>query len=385
MNNNPFTRTFTLVQHSPLIHFQHQQAGATLRATELKPKLDRFLTKRLSAVLPELAASYGEVIERLRAAMTAKSNSLYKVRIGFEKNNPAPTYYYFESRIRKEDKEKVQFQVEEAFDLQKVEIIAPSPYFANNDKRNNNELEQARLGVMWDSDLTVCFSSKDERLLELIEQAFPCLICTENFGGRQSKGFGSFSVKGFSQNQFEKVVKSAFDYCAKYPRAKHIGEIFSKIDTDYKSLKNKQPADSAIRDYFLAKTPPIEWEKPTITKKVVKGQSYTNPSARYVRALLGLAELHDYQQLGVKVKIRHVGGEINRFRSPILFKVYQNALYLLANQPDAKMLEGPSFYFFKGDDPGQDPNKATLSVPDEFDIADFLHTYITNQKGWKNV
>ena len=34
---------FTLKQHTPIIHFQSEQMGATLRATELKPKFDRFL------------------------------------------------------------------------------------------------------------------------------------------------------------------------------------------------------------------------------------------------------------------------------------------------------------------------------------------------------
>ncbi len=33
----------TLKQHTPLIHFQHDQEGATLRASEVKPKLDRFI------------------------------------------------------------------------------------------------------------------------------------------------------------------------------------------------------------------------------------------------------------------------------------------------------------------------------------------------------
>jgi hypothetical protein len=38
---------FTLKQHTPLIHFQHDQAGATLRATEVKPKLDQFIIEKL--------------------------------------------------------------------------------------------------------------------------------------------------------------------------------------------------------------------------------------------------------------------------------------------------------------------------------------------------
>lgn len=40
-----FTLRYTLKQHTPLIHFQDQE-GATLRATELKPKLDRFLREK---------------------------------------------------------------------------------------------------------------------------------------------------------------------------------------------------------------------------------------------------------------------------------------------------------------------------------------------------
>lgn len=37
------TLEVTLQQHTPLIHFQHYQDGATLRASEVKPRLDKFL------------------------------------------------------------------------------------------------------------------------------------------------------------------------------------------------------------------------------------------------------------------------------------------------------------------------------------------------------
>lgn len=39
--------TISLKQHTPLIHFQHDQDGASLRASEVKPKLDRFLLLNL--------------------------------------------------------------------------------------------------------------------------------------------------------------------------------------------------------------------------------------------------------------------------------------------------------------------------------------------------
>lgn len=38
---------FTLKQHTPIIHFQHDQDGATLRTSEVKPKLDRFIIKQM--------------------------------------------------------------------------------------------------------------------------------------------------------------------------------------------------------------------------------------------------------------------------------------------------------------------------------------------------
>ena len=37
------TLKVTLKQHTPLIHFQHDQYGATLRASEVKPKLDKYI------------------------------------------------------------------------------------------------------------------------------------------------------------------------------------------------------------------------------------------------------------------------------------------------------------------------------------------------------
>ncbi|HIC77953.1 MAG TPA: hypothetical protein EYP02_02105, partial [Sulfurovum sp.] len=45
-----FKLEFSLKQHTPLIHFQSEQFGATLRATELKPKLDRFLLEHVKGI-----------------------------------------------------------------------------------------------------------------------------------------------------------------------------------------------------------------------------------------------------------------------------------------------------------------------------------------------
>lgn len=41
------TLKVTLKQHTPLIHFQHDQYGATLRASEFKPRFDKYLTQTI--------------------------------------------------------------------------------------------------------------------------------------------------------------------------------------------------------------------------------------------------------------------------------------------------------------------------------------------------
>ena len=38
---------FKLEQQTPLLHFQHTQQGATLRATEVKPRFDRWLVQKV--------------------------------------------------------------------------------------------------------------------------------------------------------------------------------------------------------------------------------------------------------------------------------------------------------------------------------------------------
>ena len=55
------TLTVKLKQHTPLIHFQHSQQGATLRASEVKPKLDRFILAKLGT-LEELGDANYDII-----------------------------------------------------------------------------------------------------------------------------------------------------------------------------------------------------------------------------------------------------------------------------------------------------------------------------------
>lgn len=41
-----YRKTFVLRQQTPMIHFQYADRGAIIRASEFKPKLDKFLVKK---------------------------------------------------------------------------------------------------------------------------------------------------------------------------------------------------------------------------------------------------------------------------------------------------------------------------------------------------
>ena len=43
-----------LKQVTPMIHFQHDSCGATLRASEVKPKLDRYIKRKYLAEHPNM-------------------------------------------------------------------------------------------------------------------------------------------------------------------------------------------------------------------------------------------------------------------------------------------------------------------------------------------
>ena len=63
---------FQLKQHTPMLHFQHDQTGATLRATELKPKLDLYIMRKLLLSIGEAALPDHAVREKFKEMAKGK-------------------------------------------------------------------------------------------------------------------------------------------------------------------------------------------------------------------------------------------------------------------------------------------------------------------------
>ena len=163
-----FKVVFTLKQHTPLIHFQSDQSGATLRATELKPKFDRFLLEQV------------EEIPFIQNANGSKSLD-YKVKINICNFKKEGITYKVNN-----NKDKI---VDEGF---------PTFFATMGDEWKENP----KYFVYGDTIEVEIFSFHRD-LLSIIQEYFPQFIFETNFGTRQSKGFGSFSVVKIDNKKYE--------------------------------------------------------------------------------------------------------------------------------------------------------------------------------------
>ena len=322
-----YNKSFTLKQHSPLIHFQHDKEGATLRATEVKPKLDALIKERAKkSIRPEW-------IRREEGDDIALS---YKLRI----TGQASEEYLVASNVPKYMKQE--------YGAQGIQYLAKTPYFADNEHIKKGATDQARRAVMYQNLKVQVFSFYPE-LLEWVATCMPLVFAYNNFGTRQNKGFGCFTVAETTQEQFENMLIEHPDYSNAlcYEFGKHPGHdrVFARIDEEYKILKSgfaKEPSQLMI---YFKEDEKKEWEKPTIKKELVKNRrgpsrpDYTgHDGIKYIRALLGVAELYEFPRDGAKIKIECVDdGEdkktkVERFKSPLTFKVFGGTIYLMANK-----------------------------------------------------
>jgi len=340
MTNNTFTRTFTLKQHTPIIHFQHEQEGATLRATELKPKLDRFIIEKMGGK------------EKIPSAwFIGDTDSLnYKVKITAD---PQHESFIFASLLN--DRQKTMIS-QGGFTP-----ISPAPYFADNQhiKPSGVKFDDIeKRGILCKGDITVTFFCLNKSLLAKIEEHFETFLVLHNFGTRQSKGFGSFTTVDTTEQQACNILRSAnVGAMQSLKTYSSTAEVFKFITQNYQILKSgtgKKGNDgirqtpSKLQLHYRSKKidgNPVIWEAEPIKECIYfkaaniqqaegSKQIVAWSNERYIRALLGLAEEYSYMQPSIpidKVKITDLKEEIDRFQSPITFKVIWGKMYLICH------------------------------------------------------
>lgn len=357
MTNNPYKLEFTLKQHTPIIHFQHQQAGATLRASEVKPKLDRFIWDEWVKVEGGERAAYDKYkhlligdcdfvknfqVQRYRALN-------YKIKIEPVLNNPAEPDY--------------------------------PGYFANMGPEGR---QNPKRGLIDRGEIEMSVFSLYDSLIESLKKYLPRFIATNNFGNRKTKGYGSFEVqkilyKGQTFVPNTPSILRNSNKCVNFIKIDNDDflVIFSAITQYWARLKSglnfRTYEPSYYRDYLKSQVPAKHWEKKWLKEKFLDIEQ-DGDTKEYFRAWLGLQSSYEFKKLDksagnpnsisyqpatpsffdkIELQITVSNDVIKRIMAPVTFKpILQNGettVYILVEPLKAdeiqKVLSYPTFRF----------------------------------------
>jgi CRISPR/Cas system CMR-associated protein Cmr1 (group 7 of RAMP superfamily) len=404
--------TFTLKQHTPLIHFQHDQAGATLRATEVKPKLDFFIMKKLlnDPDIPDHKIR-DEFYEKAMTKLPDGNDNPWKNwLVGKGKNeHVALDYKLVIQPVEEEWIEKFiiasLIPKPKVFDYEREgkKVLDRTPYFADNKPLKEGKINEAKLGLMLKEgkELKLIFRYIDLDFEKLLNEALPLFFVSTNFGSRQSKGFGCFLPSNISQRELENLLRICFPIAFRSKQFRDLKDVFSGIDSIYKNLKSgDRNTESELRKYFNSFRPVIEWEKPKIQERVaeisrmnLRINSETN-NRQFVRAVLGLPEIFEYpdpwkvkaQVNFDKSQVKNDYEVIDRYGSPILFKVFDKTVYLNGNQKENSEVMLNKTFEFEFTQQGRNCGEIKgMKTPKEFNLVEFLEVAMTNKISWVRI
>lgn len=320
--------TILLKQQTPMWHFQAEQPGCCLRATEVKPKLDRFLLQK----------------------------------------------YHDDERLHKiGDTEALDYKL--SFDVgdNKMYDLDPSKftlYFGNMGDGPKKGL------VLYHNPIKMQLFSLYRDMVELIKENLCEFFARNSFGTRQDKGFGYFFPEGMNFNQAygaKYKIKLELSIDSNPPKQGHVKdgfvimklyeEMFKYIEYFHKLIRsgineNRRVYDSMLKGYAQQfrdeNGQNIIWDKPLIryilqynNKKYQKKcdmidrekgdkvkvsdkmghehddceQYRDNKGHLYLfREMLGLATTQEWKFYENNIEINSQDSNFTRFKSPINYR-----------------------------------------------------------------
>lgn len=252
------TLTITLKQHTPLIHFQHDQENATLRASEVKPKLDRFILTKLGK--GDYNAGVSEAKDRNWLVGKGEYPALdYKMRI-------IPQEKIADMHLNSYRNNKGKWTTEK-FPL----LLANMGGQDNRDGLMN--LVMHRSNIMF-------LHCRNNKLYDELEVQIPYFIENTNFGQRSNKGFGSFTVKSIENDCGEKINISDsciegnpyfMDFCLK--KENDVSDVVYSLSVQKRLFSVIERFWNKLREYVNEDTS-IEYCMIDSVESYIKGMKY---------------------------------------------------------------------------------------------------------------
>lgn len=326
-----------LEAQTPILHFQPDTAGATVRASEVKPKLDKFLIKKLEK-------ETGKKLKELK-----KDKKYEEYFIGKEKEKTDALRY------------KMQIFVEEE----------PCSYVAgvsnNYDIFFGNKGNGAKKKAVFSNPIVSvkCFHPELRKLIEKNIEEFFLIM---NFGTMQGKGFGCFAPEnivkdGKLDDEKAQIIGSALKENAEasvcyYRRLPSFGKsdntwdsrneycikVFKEIKNFYGGLKSGRSNDASLYHYFnryISKNRNYKNETDWM-KEAVRSDSSDTRHVRFVRVMLGLSST--YGKGDITWRVNDANKEIERVPSPIYFKIIGDRIFVVAKKVPVEVYNRKFFF-----------------------------------------
>ena len=385
-----------LTQYTPLLHFQGQQDGACLRASEVKPALDRFIRAWLKKqgvnnVKDAWIYTSDDNDNKNKRHIAFRYRMTFRARSNPQTQGQYPyTYMYKENEKLKGDIHRLFFAAmgDEAFDKNGQSKIKGVFY---NDGMS--------MTILVPCAETVCIDDKNKSLADVIRELLPSFFALHCFGNRSNKGFGSFGVKSINDTDVDPLSPEALKsyaplgtvYYAAYSHnqfsndnpinrhKKYLDDVFMlsqviKAGLNYTGGDKRDPRyfKGLIFQYFLKdEQNQIHSEKKYIKDKMLRLGDPPANNYRFVRAIIGLPQNYDYKKSYTPYDFNVVIGfeadddkkKIIRFENPIHYKPHGQYLLLIPQIIPEKMYNQT----FK-------LNNDSIETPDNqsFDIEKFL-------------
>lgn len=371
-------KEYKLVQHTPLIHFQHSEPHACLRATEVKPKLDRFLIEQL-----EKDDRFGDGRWKKWFVGDGSQQSFdYMMRITPNSEQVERTHS-IERAIARAEHRPPNANLHEIH----------KNYFGNMASGNSIQdtiRETFKESLFYKDGLTLTIRCFIPELLTFIDEHIRGFFMMHNFGTRQRKGFGSFTVDISTEPNAPKGFDLVGKYCPNAYYCKLDGNVNADalldavwvISAFLRSGFNRGEGNYVrgfVFRYFQREKNPLANDKAFVKQNVLhnvyneatRGEHLhpygNNVRYRYVRGLLGTNENSRFcraprgetrEDRTVHNIYIHSTEGVERFPSPLLFKPIGKFVFILPQKmPDE--IFGSEFYILEKNQEEKYDSKAT--------------------------
>lgn len=397
--------SFDLEPLTYMVHFQKDDANATIRASELKPMFDRYLTDVIRNSKNKLSKDDYPILESYSEDEAVDESDYwhfdYQVRVELQDSNTS----------HKDSNREFFFKEDLKINgIQQYKKDSKGNYLLNkNNKKIKEKTDKFSLILTYPK---VTFLTRHATLSMLIQKYFEYFVAISFFGFRKGKGYGQFKIRN-SKNCRKELIEEASKKVKKETIAFEISMGNRSKKPSYSEIagfinrKNSALKDALIKilddpnllnnnsaySYLVPNKKTLELynikkgigdiKKGTYqTDKTISSPQNVGKEIRYVRGLLGVADtIGKYKVTNESPTATNNNGKfiVQRFPNPLKYYVLDcSTVYVVIEVDSIKKLmdkvENP-FYFIDGNLHKEVP----LPSSDQIDLdkfLEFIKTYL---------